>query len=93
MGLKTKSLPILHTNSVMKIFTSIVASLLITIGLNAQEYTLNIANISFADGELVSKENRNNYDANGQLGAGLIIESNLRHYLRNLNWVLRSEMI
>lgn len=90
MGLKTKSLPILHTNFAMKIFTSIVASLLITIGLNAQEFTLNIANVSFAEGELVSKENRNNYDANGQLGAGLIIESNLEGLtFQSLNGIIR----
>lgn len=58
----------------------------------AQDYTLNIANVSFAEGELVSKENRNNYDANGQLGAGLIIESNLEGLtFQSLNGIIRQE--
>lgn len=76
----------------MKLFTVSIALLLVGISLNAQEFTLNIANVSFAEGELVSKENRNNYDANGQLGAGLIIESNLEGLtFQSLNGIIRQE--
>ena len=76
----------------MKTFTFLVTLLLVGLSLYAQDYTLNIANISFAEGELVSKENRNNYDANGQLGAGLIIESNLEGLtFQSLNGIIRQE--
>jgi len=72
----------------------ILTLLILSLGhyLNAQEYELNIANVSFAEGELVSKENRNNYDANGELGAGLIIESNLKGLtFQSLNGIIRQE--
>ena len=53
---------------------------------------LNLADITFANGELVNKEDPSNYDANGQLGAGLIIESNLEGLtFKSLNGIIRQE--
>lgn len=76
----------------MRIILSILFILCFPTICYARDYTLNIAHVSFAEGELVSKENRNNYDANGQLGAGLIIESNLEGLtFQSLNGIIRQE--
>ena len=76
----------------MRIF--VLTLLIISLGAyaNAQEYMLNLADITFANGELVNKEDPSNYDANGQLGAGLIIESNLEGLtFKSLNGIIRQE--